>query len=109
MYKKFAYTERADIWSLGVTMYTLLTRRYPFDCAGREPLNVIHNRLPRLMEREDLGKLSTARREILRLLLQENTVHRITASGALKLDWFEDLATGRQVTKLVEDVEKRLY
>jgi serine/threonine protein kinase len=109
MYKKIAYTERADIWSLGVTMYALLTGLYPFDRTGREPLDVNHDRLPRLMEREELGKLSTARRELVRLILQENPVHRITESGALKLDWFEDMATGQQATEPVGGVEESLY
>jgi serine/threonine protein kinase len=107
MYEKIVCTERVDIWSLGVTMYTRLTGRYPFDCTGREPVDVIHERLPRLMEREELGKLFPAGREGLRL--QANPIHRITASRALKLDWFEDLATGQQATELVEDVEERLY
>jgi serine/threonine protein kinase len=83
MYKKITCTESVDIWSLGVTMYTLLTRRYPFDYTGREPVDVSHDRLPRLTEREQLGKLSTAGREVVRLMLQDNPVHRITASGAL--------------------------
>jgi serine/threonine protein kinase len=95
MYKKIACTERVDIWSLGATMYTLLTRRPLFDYTGRETVGVIHNRLPRLMEREELRKLSMAGREVVRFMLQENPVHRITTSGALRLDWFEDMATGQ--------------
>jgi serine/threonine protein kinase len=72
MYKKTTYTERADIWSLGVTMYTLPTGRSLFNYMGRERIGVIHDRLPRLMEREELGKLSTAGREVLGLILQDN-------------------------------------
>jgi serine/threonine protein kinase len=108
MHKKIAYTEMVDIWSLSVTMYTLLTGRYPFDSRGRELVEVIHDRLPRLMEREELGKLPTAGREVLRLMLQQNPVYRITASGALKLDWFEDMATGQQATEPAESVDERL-
>jgi serine/threonine protein kinase len=51
MYKKIAYIERVDIWWLGVTMCTLLTGSYPFDYTGREPVDLIHDRLPKLMER----------------------------------------------------------
>jgi hypothetical protein len=90
-------------------MYTLLTGTYSFDYTGRKLVDVIHDRLPRLMEREELGKLSTAGRELLRLILQESPVHRITTSGALKLDWFEDMATGHQATEPVDGVEERLY
>jgi serine/threonine protein kinase len=94
MYRKITYTEGVDICSLCVTMHTLLTGRYLFDYMGREPVDVIHDRPPRVMERVELGKLSTVGRELVRLILQENPVQRITASGALKPDWFEDLATG---------------
>jgi serine/threonine protein kinase len=86
-------------------MYRLLTERCPFDYTGREPVDVIQDRLPRLME---LGKLSTAGRELLRHMLKENPVHRITASGALKLNWFEDMETGQQAIEPVEGVEQRL-
>jgi serine/threonine protein kinase len=51
MYKKIACTERVDIWSLGVTMCTLLSGKYPFDYTGREPVDLIHDRLPKLKER----------------------------------------------------------
>jgi hypothetical protein len=90
-------------------MYTLLTGRCPFDYTGREPVNLIHDRRPRLMEGEELGELSTAGREVLRLMLSENPVHRITASGTLKLDWFEDMAIGQQATDPIGGVEERLY
>jgi serine/threonine protein kinase len=109
MYKRIVYTERVDIWSPGVTMYTLLTGRYPFDYAGRDSVDVIDDRLPRLMEREELRKMFTAGREGPRIMPQENPVHRITARGTLKLDWFEDMATGQQATEPVESVEERLY
>jgi serine/threonine protein kinase len=109
MYKNITYTERVDIWSLGVTMYTPLTGMYPFDYTGREPVDLIHDMLPRLTVREQLGKLSTAGREVVMLMLQENPVHRITASGALKLNWFEGMATEQQATGSVEGVEERPY
>jgi hypothetical protein len=75
-------------------MYTLLTGRYHFDYMGRYPVDVIHDRLARLTEHKELGKPFAAQRKVLMLMLQENPVHRITARGALKLDWFEQMATG---------------
>jgi serine/threonine protein kinase len=73
MYKKITYRESVGIWSLGVTMYTLLTRTYPFDYTGREPVDVIHDRVPRLMESEEIWKLSTARMDVLRCSCYQRT------------------------------------
>jgi hypothetical protein len=90
-------------------MDTLLTGMYPFDYTGRAPVDVIHDRLPRLMEREGLEKLATAGREVVRLIQQVNPVHRITESGALKLDWSMDMVTGQQVTEPAEGVGERMH
>ena len=38
--KRGAYTEKCDMWSLGVIMYALLTKKFPFTSKNRETFKI---------------------------------------------------------------------
>jgi serine/threonine protein kinase len=91
MLRMVPYTERVDIWSLGVVMFVLKTGSYPFPpTVGQDQLSVIQGSLPHLMERNDLAGLSSLGKDLLHSMLQEMPVNRISARRALKHEWFGD-------------------
>jgi serine/threonine protein kinase len=88
--KCLPYTEKVDMWSLGVTMFALLTGGLPFEFEGKEPLDVIHEELPYVTDRIRLHA-SDAGRQLLDAMLQESPLARITACQALNHEWFVDV------------------
>ena len=79
----------ADMWSLGVTMFTCLLQRMPYsnqDTALRE----IIAGLP-LLETDIMDSLSEEARNLLRQMLQKDPQARISDSDALNHPWFSDI------------------
>jgi serine/threonine protein kinase len=84
------YSQKVDIWSLGVTMYILLTGLVPYlfeDCIT--PLESISEAVLNLSENEALDHVSPLGREFLSSLLVIDPDQRISADDALKHEWFQ--------------------
>jgi len=88
------YDEKADIWSVGMLAYQLLTGRFPFwDDVRNETLSDVWKAI---LSQEinwaspELQHLSPAARDFLERLLQRNPVMRPSAAEALEHTWIKD-------------------
>ena len=73
-----------DIWALGVSIYTLMFGRLPFDVSSHENF-LNHIRTGEL----EIPFGSEHLREVLNRTLDRNPLTRITASELLQLLWFK--------------------
>jgi serine/threonine protein kinase len=90
------YTEKVDIWALGITMFACLTSALPFECDADEARKEILAGLPGLFERERL-EVSEECRDLIDRMLAPNPANRPSAALALEHAWFKDLCECKQV------------
>lgn len=86
----YYYNDKADIWSLGVTIFTCLLGFWPFDsdCQADQE-DEIRNGLP-ILETSEIDALSEDARGLVLKMLQYNANKRISASQALDDPWFQE-------------------
>jgi calcium/calmodulin-dependent protein kinase I len=84
------YTEKIDIWSLGITMYACLTSAFPFGSDPDDIRREILAGLPRLFEGDRLD-VSQECRSLLDWMLSPDPWDRPSAEQALDHEWFETL------------------
>lgn len=84
----YCYDGKADIWSLGITMFSCLVGAWPFT-SGSTTISEILKGLP-ILETSTMDTLSCDARGILLKMLQANANKRISASQALKDPWFSE-------------------
>jgi serine/threonine-protein kinase Chk2 len=85
-----AYTEKVDIWSLGITMYACLTSSHPFAADPEMAKEAILNGLPELFEGERLD-VSEECCGLLDWMLAPDPERRPSAVQAMEHEWFSDL------------------
>jgi serine/threonine protein kinase len=90
-----SYTEKVDIWALGITMFACLTSRFPFKTDPDEIRREILAGLPGLFEGEGID-FSVDCHALLDWMLAPNPAQRPSAEEALNHPWFGDLATAME-------------
>lgn len=80
-----AYTEKADVWSLGVVVYTLLTGKPLFQGPKRQVMAKV--RAGRLEWADEFFELSPEAQNFVKALLEPNPRTRTSARAALDLPW----------------------
>jgi calcium-dependent protein kinase len=88
------YDEKADLWSVGMLAYQLLTGRFPFwDDVREETLADVWKAVlstPIDWSAPELAPLSASARDLLERLLQRNPVMRPSAAEALEHEWLRE-------------------
>jgi serine/threonine protein kinase len=87
------YSEKADMWSMGVTLFEALTCSILFNVGeSNDPSQCIRDGYRGLSSRSTFQSLSSDCRDLLKLLLYPDPAGRLTASSALAHPWFRDMA-----------------
>jgi serine/threonine protein kinase len=102
MWRRIAYTEKVDVWSLGVTMFVMLVGEFPYGLErGRSGIECIEEGVGRLGAGDDMGGLSLDCRHLLWRMLQIDPALRIAAADAREHEWFREV---REICGKVPDL-----
>jgi serine/threonine protein kinase len=97
-----AYTEKVDIWALGITMFACLTSRFPFESDPDEIRREILAGLPRLFEGDGL-EVSGECRELLDWMLAPDSAERPSAEEAMRHPWFGEMSEDMDKMAMLTD------
>lgn len=78
-FKGRCYTEKCDIWSLGVLLYILLSGYMPFPAQTQENLEIKINECDFHFKHKEFRKVSNEAKELISWLLQKEGTDRPTA------------------------------
>ena len=81
------YNLKCDLWSCGVIMFVLLTKKPPF--GGRNDAIIMQNIQIGKYKEHLLDEYSPYAKELVALLLEKNIKKRINAEQALNHPWFD--------------------
>jgi len=93
------YDQRADIWSIGMTLYNLLSQDFPFP-PGVETLDndqfrqLIQNLNLTFPSKRGWSSYTRPARDLIRSMLQRDPARRITAAEALRSEWLAQQVPG---------------
>ena len=104
------YDNKCDIWSCGVIMYFLLTRKLPFISLDADEIreNILSGKYD--LKSPPFDKLSKNCINLIENLLNKNPNKRFSAEKALNHEWFKDFSSKESYNKLTDySVIKTLY
>jgi serine/threonine protein kinase len=87
VYTDFSYSEKVDLWSLGIVTYLLLCGVYPFFGTGDEP--ELRRMAVQIYYPFSSTAPSSAARDFVRLLLQPDPTKRPTAQEMMRHEWMQ--------------------
>jgi calcium/calmodulin-dependent protein kinase I len=93
------YTEKVDIWAIGITMFACITGTMPFDGGDRDAvLREILNGLPNLYNGDGLDRVGEKCKYVLDRLLAADPEARPSAQEALRFPWFAGIVEQEEMS-----------
>jgi serine/threonine protein kinase len=89
LFKHISYTEKADIWSLGITLFAALTQTFPYDIETQA--KDVLSGLPFLFCRPEMQRLSFPLKNLMRKMLELDPEKRLSAEQVLNHPWFDSV------------------
>jgi serine/threonine protein kinase len=85
------YTEKVDIWALGITMYAALSGTFPFSVSKREEMRtLIVSGLPGCLNNWEIAETaSDLAKDLISRMLVKDVDERLSADEALQHPWFD--------------------
>ena len=96
---KNSYTEKSDIFSLGVILYTLLVGYLPFDGSNQEEVEKAIKEGLYSLDTHEWDDVSFEAKDLVRKCLEYEDEQRISASEALQHPWFAKFAKAENEKK----------
>ena len=87
---KKKYNEKCDIWSCGVIMYVLLTKKPPFNGEMTEEIIASIEKGEYDLKSPPFDKISNSALDLIQKLLNKDVEKRISAQEALNHPWFKE-------------------
>lgn len=96
------FDNKADIWSLGIILYIMLTKKIPFN--GKNDRGIIKNirNGKNIFQRPEFTNLSADAQDLLKEMLNRSPYRRISAGQALEHKWFDKAISDTQEKQIAQ-------
>ena len=107
------YNSKCDLWSCGVIMFVLLTKKPPF--TGKNEISIMKNVVIGKYKSELLDNYSPYAKDLVSKLLEKDIKKRINAEAALNHPWFDvfkckeilnDIQDKDMIKRFIENLKK---